>query len=117
MAGHAALDRRMVVRIHRGQLSVTAPLINSLQSLSLQGFGMDGLSVPVHTFRVLTGTGNPALAKEIAEHLDVDLCKCTVSRFADGEVFVRIDENVRGADVFIMQPTNRSEERRVGKEC
>ncbi len=67
---------------------------------------MDGLSVPVHTFRVLTGTGNRALAEEIAEHLDVDLCKCTISRFADGEVFVRIDENVRGADVFIMQPTN-----------
>jgi phosphoribosylpyrophosphate synthetase len=32
--------------------------------------------------------------------------KATVSRFADGEVFVRIDENVRGADVFIVQPTN-----------
>ncbi len=67
---------------------------------------MDGLSVPVHTFRVLTGTGNRALAQEIAEHLGVELCKCTTSRFADGEVFVRIDENVRGADVFIVQPTN-----------
>ena len=67
---------------------------------------MDGLSVPVHGFRVLTGTGNRALAEEIAEHLDVELCRCTVSRFADGEVFVRIDENVRGADVFIVQPTN-----------
>jgi ribose-phosphate pyrophosphokinase len=67
---------------------------------------MDGLSVPVHTFRVLTGTGNRPLAEEIARHLDVDLCKSTVSRFADGEVFVRIDENVRGADVFIVQPTN-----------
>ena len=67
---------------------------------------MDGLSVPVHGFRVLTGTGNRALAEEIAEHLDVGLCKSTVSRFADGEVFVRIDENVRGADVFIVQPTN-----------
>jgi ribose-phosphate pyrophosphokinase len=67
---------------------------------------MDGLSVPVHGFRVLTGTGNRALAEEIAEHLDVGLCKSTVNRFADGEVFVRIDENVRGADVFIVQPTN-----------
>jgi ribose-phosphate pyrophosphokinase len=67
---------------------------------------MDGLSVPVHGFRILTGTGNRALAEQIAEHLDVELCKCTVNRFADGEVFVRIDENVRGADVFIVQPTN-----------
>jgi len=67
---------------------------------------MDGLSVPVHTFRVLAGTGNSGLAREIAEHLGVELCKCTTSRFADGEVFVRIDENVRGADVFIVQSTN-----------
>ena len=36
----------------------------------------------------------------------MDLCKATINRFADGEVFVRIDENVRGADVFIVQPTN-----------
>ena len=67
---------------------------------------MEGLSVPVHTFRVLAGTGNRGLADEIADNLGVDLCKCTTSRFADGEVFVRIDENVRGADVFIVQPTN-----------
>jgi ribose-phosphate pyrophosphokinase len=67
---------------------------------------MDGLSVPVQTFRVLTGTSNRQLAEEIAGSLDIELCKCTTSRFADGEVFVRIDENVRGADVFIVQPTN-----------
>jgi ribose-phosphate pyrophosphokinase len=67
---------------------------------------MDGLSVPVHGFRVLTGTGNPGLAEEIAEQLGAPLCKRTITRFADGEVFVRIDENVRGADIFIVQPTN-----------
>src|SRR5579871_3425291 len=67
---------------------------------------MDGLSVPMHGFRVLTGTGNRGLAEEIAGQLGVDLCKATTSRFADGEVFVRIDENVRGNDVFIVQPTN-----------
>ncbi|MFI5244717.1 MAG: ribose-phosphate diphosphokinase, partial [Gemmatimonadales bacterium] len=60
----------------------------------------------MHGFRVLTGTGNRALAEEIAGQLGVDLCKSTINRFADGEVFVRIDENVRGADVFIVQPTN-----------
>ena len=67
---------------------------------------MDGLSVPMHGFRVLTGTGNRALAESIAGSLGVELCKCTVNSFADGEVFVRIDENIRGADVFIVQPTN-----------
>jgi len=67
---------------------------------------MDRLAVPLHGFRVLTGTGNRALAESISQHLGVELCKTTVSRFADGEVFVRIDENVRGGDIFIVQPTN-----------
>src|SRR5688572_28418736 len=67
---------------------------------------MDGLAVPIHGFRVLTGNANRPLAEEIAKCLGTELCKTTVTRFADGEVFVRLDENVRGADVFIVQPTN-----------
>jgi ribose-phosphate pyrophosphokinase len=67
---------------------------------------MDGLSVPKHGFKLLSGTANKALAEEIAGQLGVDLCRVTCSRFADGEIFVRIDENIRGADVFIVQPTN-----------
>ena len=67
---------------------------------------MDGLAVPMQGFRVLTGTANRPLAEGIAEHLGASLCKSSINRFADGEVFVRIDENVRGADVFIVQPTN-----------
>jgi ribose-phosphate pyrophosphokinase len=67
---------------------------------------MDGLAVPLHGYRLLTGNANRGLAEAIANHLDVELCKSTVSRFADNEVFVRLDENVRGADVFIIQPTN-----------
>ncbi len=67
---------------------------------------MDGLSVPRHGFKLLSGTANRALAEEIAGQLGVELCRVTCSRFADGEIFVRIDENVRGNDVFIVQPTN-----------
>src|SRR6266542_3010143 len=67
---------------------------------------MDGLSVPAHGFKLLCGPANPDLCSEIARHLDVPFCKSTVTRFADGEIFVRIDENVRGNDVFIIQPTN-----------
>ncbi|MCE2802550.1 MAG: ribose-phosphate pyrophosphokinase [Gemmatimonadota bacterium] len=67
---------------------------------------MDGLSVPLTGFRVLTGTANRPLAEEIARSLGTELCRTNVTRFADGEVFVRLDENVRGADVFIVQPTN-----------
>src|SRR4051812_1295973 len=67
---------------------------------------MDGLSVPSHGLKLLVGSGNPALSQEIAASLGVDQAKATISRFADGEIFVRIDENVRGNDVFIIQPTN-----------
>jgi ribose-phosphate pyrophosphokinase len=56
--------------------------------------------------KLLVGSGNPALSGEIAKHLGVDPAKSTITRFADGEIFVRIDENVRGNDVFILQPTN-----------
>src|SRR5689334_25068716 len=67
---------------------------------------MDGLAVPVQGFKLLAGTQNRPLAEEIGRHLGCELCRMTLTRFADGEIFVRIDENVRGADVFIVQPTN-----------
>lgn len=55
--------------------------------------------------KVIAGSANPALAREIANHLDTELSNVTVKRFADGEVFVQVDESIRGADVFIVQPT------------
>src|SRR5207237_606763 len=67
---------------------------------------MDGLSVPAHGFKLIAGPGNPELCGEIARMLDVPFCKLTCNRFADGEIFVRIDENVRGNDVLILQSTN-----------
>ncbi len=67
---------------------------------------MDGLSVPSHGFKLLSGGANQALAEEMARHIGVELCRVTLDKFADGECFVRIDENVRGNDVFIVQATN-----------
>ena len=55
---------------------------------------------------LLAGTANRPLAEEMAQHLGQPLCAVTIRRFADGEIFVKIDENVRGRDVFIIQPTN-----------
>jgi ribose-phosphate pyrophosphokinase len=55
---------------------------------------------------VLSGTANRPLAEEIAQVLDLSLCEVTLRRFADGEIFVRLDENARGRDVYIIQPTN-----------
>ena len=55
---------------------------------------------------LLAGSSNHPLAEEISICLEQALCKVTIRRFADGEIFVRIDENVRGKDVFIIQSTN-----------
>ena len=63
-------------------------------------------AAPPQGFKLLAGTANRVLAEEIARCIGVDLTRVTSSRFADGEIFVRIDENIRGADVFVFQPTN-----------
>ncbi|MBM3838362.1 MAG: ribose-phosphate pyrophosphokinase [Verrucomicrobia bacterium] len=60
--------------------------------------------------KIFSGTSNLPLAKAIAASIGLELGKCTVSAFPDGETFVKIEENVRGEDVFIVQssspPTN-----------
>lgn len=56
--------------------------------------------------KLLAGNSNRALAEAVASHLDLPLTKAQVKRFADNEVWVTIDENVRGEDVFILQSTN-----------
>jgi ribose-phosphate pyrophosphokinase len=58
-----------------------------------------------YELKLFTGNANRALAEEIAQYLHVPLGEAEVSRFSDGEVFVQVNENVRGTDVFIVQPT------------
>lgn len=55
--------------------------------------------------KLFTGNANPALAREIAEYLDINMGNAKVARFADGEIKLEINESVRGMDVFIVQPT------------
>jgi len=56
--------------------------------------------------KLVAGNSNPALAAAIGDYLNTTLTKAVVRRFADGEVFVEIQENVRGADVFVIQSTS-----------
>jgi ribose-phosphate pyrophosphokinase len=69
----------------------------------IEGNGMSGKNGAI---KLVAGNSNPALAQEIAEYLKTPLTKAVVRRFADGEVFVEIQENVRGADVFVIQSTS-----------
>jgi ribose-phosphate pyrophosphokinase len=56
--------------------------------------------------KIFTGNSNRALAQDVANQLGVSLGKITVNKFADGEVNVMVNENVRGKDVYIIQPTS-----------
>ena len=56
--------------------------------------------------KLVAGNSNQPLANAIAAHLDLPLTKASVRRFADNEIFVEIHENIRGSDVFIVQPTS-----------
>jgi len=55
--------------------------------------------------KIFTGNANPELAREIVQALGVELADMMVRQFSDGEIYLQIKENVRGADVFIVQPT------------
>ena len=57
------------------------------------------------SLKVFTGNANPKLAHAVAQYLNIPLGRATVNRFSDGEVMVEINENVRGADIFVVQST------------
>ena len=56
--------------------------------------------------KLVAGNSNSSLAHKIAKYLNMDLTNCTVKRFADEEIYVEINENVRGDDVYIIQSTS-----------
>ena len=63
--------------------------------------------VPTHNgeLKLFSGSAHPALAQEIVERLGGSLGRACLKRFSDGEVSFQIDENIRGTDVFVLQPT------------
>jgi ribose-phosphate pyrophosphokinase len=67
--------------------------------------------------KIFTGTAHPALTREIAEQLDVPLGSARLHRFPDSEVSFQIDENIRGTDVFIVQPTSTPVDQHLVELC
>lgn len=74
--------------------SATAPLHTSLPAPAEN-----------HRLRLLTGSANTPLAQEIARYLGIDVAPMVRKRFADGELYVQIQESIRGCDVYLIQPT------------
>src|SRR5882757_2384368 len=68
--------------------------------------GEASMSAKNGSIKLVAGNSNPVLAQEIAKGLDLQLAKAVVRRFADMEIFVEIQENVRGSDAFIIQSTS-----------
>ncbi|NLC63740.1 MAG: ribose-phosphate pyrophosphokinase-like domain-containing protein, partial [Thermoanaerobacterales bacterium] len=58
----------------------------------------------MNKLKIFTGNANVELARDIAHHLDIEIGDAVVNTFSDGEIQVKIDESVRGADVFVVQP-------------
>lgn len=67
---------------------------------------MPDISLSQSNLMLISGSSNQPLAHEIASHVGQPLSQVALKRFADGEIFVRLEENARGRDVFIVQPTN-----------
>jgi ribose-phosphate pyrophosphokinase len=59
----------------------------------------------VRDLKIFSGNAHRQLAEEIAAHLNIPLSKADLKKFSDGEIFVELKENVRGTDVFLIQPT------------
>ena len=59
-----------------------------------------------NTLKIFSGRSNPILSKRIVDHLGLKLGDVTIRTFADGELWVKFEENIRGKDVFIIQSTN-----------
>jgi ribose-phosphate pyrophosphokinase len=77
-----------------------------LNVLSTKAPGKASMSAKNGSIKLVAGNSNPALAQEIADALQLSLTRSSVRRFADMEIFVEIQENVRGSDVFIIQSTS-----------
>src|SRR5579864_9538456 len=77
-----------------------------LNVVSSKARGEAAMSAKNGSIKLVAGNSNPVLAKEIANWLDLPLTKAIVRRFADMEIFVEIQENVRGSDVFVIQSTS-----------
>ncbi|MGY3530137.1 ribose-phosphate pyrophosphokinase [Bradyrhizobium embrapense] len=77
-----------------------------LNVVSSKARGEASMSAKNGSIKLVAGNSNPALAQDIAKGLGIELTKAVVRRFADMEIFVEIQENVRGSDMFIIQSTS-----------
>ncbi|KAK9828801.1 hypothetical protein WJX72_002148 [[Myrmecia] bisecta] len=90
-------------------LSMSKPILDApnWDSYLQTSASMQTRSKPIvpNRLRIFSGTANPQLAQEVACYLGLDLSDIKIKRFADGEIYVQVQESIRGCDVFLIQPT------------
>jgi ribose-phosphate pyrophosphokinase len=90
-------------------ISTCAGVVRCYSFVTKASAGCGGFSFLTRNFlsvKVFSGTANEPLARAICKSIGCELGKITITPFPDGETFVRIEENVRGEDIFIIQPTS-----------
>jgi ribose-phosphate pyrophosphokinase len=88
---------------HRFSADVLTPAVTSF--LTAERVEHESTPHDTRRLRLFSGTSNPALAREIANYLGVTDGPRVIKRFADGEIYLQIQESIRGCDVFLVQPT------------
>jgi len=89
------------IAVNRGEMRKSGASSSTLQSAEKTG----RISAMKKELKIFTGNANPDLAQKIGDVLDMPVGEAEVTKFSEGETFVKIQENVRGMDVFIVQPT------------
>jgi ribose-phosphate pyrophosphokinase len=74
-------------------------------SRTLADMGMREMGSNSSRLKIFSGTANPQLSQEIACYMGLNLSAIKIKRFADGEIYVQLQESIRGCDVFLVQPT------------
>lgn len=77
----------------------------SLGARTLTDVGVRELRSDTNRLKIFSGSANPLLSQEIACYMGLNLGQIKIKRFADGEIYVQLEESVRGCDVFLVQPT------------
>ncbi|KAG7573701.1 Ribose-phosphate pyrophosphokinase [Arabidopsis suecica] len=106
-SGFASVKCDMPESLNVGNGNPSIPIINEktlpkfLESARME----KSVSRTSTRLKLFSGTANPALAQEIAWYMGLELGKVNIKRFADGEIYVQLQESVRGCDVYLVQPT------------
>ncbi|GMJ15090.1 hypothetical protein like AT2G35390 [Hibiscus trionum] len=93
-------DMTRPVNSGNGKLTISLPEFMESARTETTAVNRDGGKL-----KLFSGTANPALSQEIARYMGLDLGKINIKRFADGEIYVQLQESVRGCDVYLVQPT------------